>query len=254
MPPRRKPTRRKPIRSHVGMRSPAEILADPRALAEEIQALSEDSPIAALQHPNCPQDLWWSLADLFPAEAQGSLAGQLFLLEEPERWLDLEARLVPKWIKERIRRLSEADLRRFAVDCAAHALPVFEAMYPKEKRPRRAMEAARAFANNKIREKALDFAYRAAMEAAKVSERAIPFTGKASDSVPASVAHSAALAAARVAWIIDPNREPLVDPYEIALNVLSLSSGAAYVREGTGPAKEKAEKLWQWHRLCDYLR
>jgi len=39
----------------------------------------------------------------------------------------------------------------WAVDCAEHVLPYFEKRYPKDDRPRKALEAGRAWARGKIR-------------------------------------------------------------------------------------------------------
>jgi len=46
--------------------------------------------------------------------------------------------------------ISEEDLRLFAADCAEHVLPLFEEQFPDDDRPRRAIEAARAFARGEI--------------------------------------------------------------------------------------------------------
>ncbi len=41
--------------------------------------------------------------------------------------------------------LTKEQCVRFAIDCAERALPIFEAEYPKDKRPREAIEAAKAW-------------------------------------------------------------------------------------------------------------
>ena len=40
--------------------------------------------------------------------------------------------------------------RLFAADCAEHVLPIFEAAYPDDDRPRKAIDAARAFVDGEI--------------------------------------------------------------------------------------------------------
>ena len=59
----------------------------------------------------------------------------------------------------------ETELRLFAADCAEHVLPIYEAAYPDDDRPRRAIEAARAFARGEIDEVAVDAARDAAVAA-----------------------------------------------------------------------------------------
>ena len=41
--------------------------------------------------------------------------------------------------------MTDAKLRAFACDCAEHVLPIFEKSFPKDDRPRRAIEATRAW-------------------------------------------------------------------------------------------------------------
>jgi hypothetical protein len=58
--------------------------------------------------------------------------------------------------------------RHFAADCAERVLPIYEHRYPADERPRRAIEAARMFADGKI-----DAAARAAAgDAARAAARA----------------------------------------------------------------------------------
>lgn len=54
---------------------------------------------------------------------------------------------------EQAKRLDKADHRSlvlWATDCADHVLPTFETQYPKDDRPRKAIEAARAWARGAI--------------------------------------------------------------------------------------------------------
>jgi hypothetical protein len=48
-------------------------------------------------------------------------------------------------------RQDHASLALWAADCAEHVLPYFEEKYPKDARPRRAIEAARSWARGEIR-------------------------------------------------------------------------------------------------------
>ena len=76
--------------------------------------------------------------------------------------------------------LTEQEQRLIAADFAERVLPIFEAHYPDDDRPRKAIEAARAYARGEItkeqlaaaRAAAWDAAGDAASEAAWDSERA----------------------------------------------------------------------------------
>ena len=67
-----------------------------------------------------------------------------------------------------LRRLefSEKDMRLFAADCAEHVLHLFEKKYPKDDRPRKAIEAVRKFAQGEISDEERDAATAAAGDAA----------------------------------------------------------------------------------------
>ena len=56
--------------------------------------------------------------------------------------------------------------RLFACDCTERTLPIFEKKYPKDKRPRQAIEVARKFANGEATQKELAAAGDAAWAAA----------------------------------------------------------------------------------------
>ena len=71
------------------------------------------------------------------------------------------ARLVDK-----VGSLDDRKLRLFAADCAERVLPLFEAKRPGDDRPRKAIEAARAYANGEITAAAWAAAWAAARAAA----------------------------------------------------------------------------------------
>jgi hypothetical protein len=73
-----------------------------------------------------------------------------------------KARLV-----RRIEAWNDESARLFAADCAEDVLPIFEREYPDDDRPRKAIEAARAYARGEI-----DAAARAAEAAAEAAEAA----------------------------------------------------------------------------------
>jgi hypothetical protein len=53
-------------------------------------------------------------------------------------------------ITRKIETWNETAARLFAADCAEHVLPLFEKHYPKDDRPRKAIDAARQFARGEI--------------------------------------------------------------------------------------------------------
>ncbi len=57
------------------------------------------------------------------------------------------------------------EIRLFACDCAQRVLPLFEAKYPDDKRPRQAIEIARRFANGQATQKEMAAARDAARDA-----------------------------------------------------------------------------------------
>jgi hypothetical protein len=93
--------------------------------------------------------------------------------------------------------------RLFACDCAEAALPIFEKKYPDDKRPRHAIEVARAFANGETTSDesnaAWDAARAAAMDAAGAASwdaaRAAAWAAWASARDAAKAAEAAAWAA-----------------------------------------------------------
>ena len=72
--------------------------------------------------------------------------------------------------------LTEQEQRLIAADFAEHVLPLFEADYPDDDRPRKAIEAARAYARGQITIEQLEAAWAsaraAASDAAWAAERA----------------------------------------------------------------------------------
>jgi hypothetical protein len=74
----------------------------------------------------------------------------------------------------RQRYLSAQDMRLFAADCAEHVLHMFEERYPSDDRPRKAIEAARAYARGEMAD-AAEAAY-AAADAAEAAAAAADVT------------------------------------------------------------------------------
>jgi immunity protein 5 of polymorphic toxin system len=91
----------------------------------------------------------------------------------------------------------ERDLRLFAVDCAERVLHLFEHKCPNDDRPRKAIQAARDFANGKIDAAARAAAGAAAGDAAWAAARAA--AGDAARAAARAAAGDAARDAARAA-------------------------------------------------------
>ena len=122
--------------------------------------------------------------------------------------------------------ISERDLRLFAADCAEHVLPIWLAKYPKDDRPAKAIEAARAFARGEITRSAAWSAESAAWSAA--GSAAGPAAGSAAWSAAGSAVSSAESAARSAAW--------------------SAAESAAW------SAAWSAERQWQSTQLVKYLK
>jgi len=124
-----------------------------------------------------------------------------------------------------------ASLALWAADCAEHVLPRFEDKYPKDARPRRAIEAARTWARGEIRVGEARAASVAAHAAARSADEA------------------AARAAARAAG--QAGGTPHMSghaPHAAAYAAKALthaSESAAFVAE---------EREWQYRRLPEHLR
>lgn len=101
-----------------------------------------------------------------------------------------EARLT-----RRVEQWNERTARLFAVLCAEHVLPNFESKFPNDDRPRKAIEAARMFADGLIDSVACSAA-RSAAGAAVDWERLRPSAYSAGHSAARWAGHSAAYSAA----------------------------------------------------------
>ena len=116
----------------------------------------------------------------------------------------------------------------WATDCAEHALPYFEEKYPKDNRPRNAVEAGRAWARGEIAMSASAVAAHAAARAA--DQAAARAAGHA-----AATAHVAAHAA------------------HAANYAVTAATDAAEVPTDSATATTK-ERDWQYRRLPKHLQ
>jgi hypothetical protein len=100
----------------------------------------------------------------------------------------------------------DKEIRLFAADCAESVLHIYEKQYPNDDRPRKAIQAARDYANGVIGKDELDAARAAAWDAAEAARAAWAAAGDARAALAAVCAAEAARAAwaaagdARAAW------------------------------------------------------
>ena len=121
-------------------------------------------------------------------------------------------------------------LALWAADCAEHVLPYFEAPAPNDERPRRAIEAGRAWVRGEIRMSEARTAAFAAHAAARATEdTAARATARASGHA-AATAHVAGHAAHAAAYAV-----------------------AAAMAAAGAPAAA-TEREWQYQRLPERLR
>jgi len=159
-----------------------------------------------------------------------------------------------------LRRLpwDERIAREFAADCAERVLPVYEAAYPGDDRPRRAVEVARAYARDGATRDQLVAAGMAADTAARNAVRAPSDAAEAAantavwEAVRAATdaAQAAAWAAARAAaWYAGEAAAPAAAWATDAAALAAVDDAAWEAAE----AAEAAERRWQAARLAELL-
>jgi hypothetical protein len=127
--------------------------------------------------------------------------------------------------------LTEQEQRLIAADFAERVLPIFEVHYPDDDRPRKSIEAVRAYARGEITEEQLSAAGSAAWSAAGAAARAAAARAAAAADAAAYTAVAAANAAALGAtW----------------------SAAASAARAAAGAAGS-AERAWQQQRINEVV-
>jgi hypothetical protein len=147
----------------------------------------------------------------------------------------------------------ERTARLFACDCAEHVLCLYEAQYPDDRRPRKAIETARRYAEGKAAVEDLtdvwDAAWAAARDAAEAARDAAWEAAAWAAGVAAGVAAGAAGAAAWAAvWsaagaVWDAAAAAREAAWEAAAWAAGVAAGAAW----------DAEQQWQVERLGEIL-
>jgi hypothetical protein len=133
--------------------------------------------------------LTWLGPEIWEAEYEGEL------VEADDKVVVRRARIVRK-----LDTWNERTARLFAADCAERVLPIFEKQYPTDARPRKAIEAARAFANGTIGQEERDAAGDAAGDAAWAAWIAARDAARDAARAAGDAAWAAARAAGDAAW------------------------------------------------------
>ncbi len=133
---------------------------------------------------------------------------------------------------ENAKRLSEQDHRSlvlWATDCAEHVLSYFEEQYPNDDRPRKALEAGRAWARGEI-----------AMSETRAAAFAAHAAARNADTAAARAAARAAGHAAATAHVASHARHAAA--YAVTAATVS-----------TNAAATATERDWQYRRLPEHL-
>ena len=139
--------------------------------------------------------------------------------------------------------LTEQEQRLIAADFAERVLPLFEARYPDDDRPRKAIDAARAYGRGEITKEQLAAASDAAWAAWAAAGAASDAVWDASDAAWAArdAAWDAAGAASDAAW----------DASDAAWAAAGAAAGAAW--DAAGAAAMDAERAWQQQRIDEVV-
>jgi hypothetical protein len=135
----------------------------------------------------------------------------------------------------RLDKQDHSSLVLWATDCAEHVLPYFEEKYPKDNRPRNALEAGRAWARGEIATSEARAAALAAHAAARDADQ------------------GAARAAARSAGHAAASAHVGTHAAHAANYAVRAATGAAAVPTDSVAATAK-ERDWQCRRLPEHLR
>lgn len=139
--------------------------------------------------------------------------------------------------KAKAERLDEQDHRSmvlWAADCAEHVLPSFEEKHPKDDRPRKALEAGRAWVRGEIAVSEARAAAFAAHTAARTAEHAMARAAARAAGHAAATAHVAGHAQHAAAYAV--------------------TAATDYAVPTSAAAASAIERDWQFHRLPEHLR
>lgn len=137
-------------------------------------------------------------------------------------------------------------LTLWAVDCAEHVLAHFEAEHPEDNRPRKALEAGRAWARDEISMNEVRTAAFASHAAARNAGRA------AARAAARAAGHAAATAHV-------PNHAQHAANYAVTANTHASSTAATPAEKAATSSightdTGAAERMWQHERLPEHLK
>ena len=124
-------------------------------------------------------------------------------------------------------------LASWAADCAEHVLPLFEAMRPGDDRPRRGIEAARAWVRGELR---------------MMQARGAAFPANAAAREVAGAARFAALSAGQAAAVAH------VAEHELGAAAYALRAVAAAAPDEGSAEALRSEREWQLTQLPERIR
>lgn len=115
--------------------------------------LAELPSIEQALHPEATLDLLLSLAERHPYAVLQNPSLDLLALEDPGKWRSLvyTARLsrAEKYLQEGLEGARQTIRVRFVAECVEQVLPLYESRFLQDRRPRRVVELAYAFASYK---------------------------------------------------------------------------------------------------------
>jgi hypothetical protein len=177
----------------------------------------------------------WIGPTLYEIEVRGQV------IHEADKSVAEQARLVRK-----VETWNDKTLRLYAADCAERALGLYEKRYPKDDRPRKAIQAARDFANGLITKDDAAAAYNTANAAAYAAAHAAADTAAYA---AANAAHAVAYAAHAAAYAAyAANAAANANAY--AADTAAYNTAAYNTAHAAAYADEKT---WQIERLKQYL-
>jgi hypothetical protein len=195
----------------------------------------------------------WIGPTIYEVEVRGEV------LSAQDKGVATQARLI-----RRMDTWNEKTLRLFAADCAEHVLGIYEKQYPKDERPRKAIQAARDFANGlidanaaKAAKAAAKAARYAAHDAAANAVYAAAYAANAAAyaanaNAAAYAAYAAAAYANAAAYAANANAAAYA-AYAAAAYAAAAARYAVYDAAAAYDADYNAETQWQANRLKYYL-
>ena len=187
----------------------------------------------------------WLGPTLYEIEVRGQI------IHQADKSVAEQARLIRK-----VETWNDKTLRLYAADCAERVLGLYEKQYPKDDRPRKAIQAARDFANGLItKDAAAKAATNAAYAAACANGAYAAVNAAFKAAYYAAAASYAAASAAAAAGYAAANGVDAAYTTAAGASYAAYTAAAAagYAAANGVDAAYAAEKTWQMERLKHYL-